>query len=166
MDELQKQKVQTPKLPPTSLATRRRLSAASNAATAESVVTCYNIMLSHCPKDQSRCQRLADHLIDDGFSVLMTDASTASAQHDKCDCVIICLSEHSQHIEKAIKHTISVSNTKVILVKIQYFSTLVSGWLHQYMIGKLCHYLYGSDDYFNVEYDKLMLKVVRNPFLL
>jgi hypothetical protein len=169
MNELQKQKVQTLKVIPPNSAVRRRPSTASTAATTKSVVTttitCYNIIISHCPKDQSRCQRLADRFIDDGFSVLMMDASTALIQYDKCDCVIVCLSEHSADIEKAIKNTISVSGNKVILVKLQYFNTLVSGWLHQYMIGKLCHYLYGSDDYFNMEYDKLMLKVVRDPFL-
>ncbi|CAF2078145.1 unnamed protein product [Rotaria magnacalcarata] len=151
LDTLQKQKLQ--------IQTALRLNPSTPRAAVN--ITCYNIMLVHNANDQARCQRVADRLIDDGFSVLMIDTSTAMASINKCDCIIICLSHHSQENEEAIASVVTGADAKVILTKIQYFNGSVSGWLHEYMIGKLCYYLYGSDSYFNLEYDKLMLEMLK-----
>ncbi|CAF3044956.1 unnamed protein product [Rotaria socialis] len=151
LDTLQKQKLQ--------IQTTLRLNSSTPRAAMN--ITCYNIMLVHNPNDQARCQRLADRLIDDGFSALMIDTATTMIPIDKCDCIIICLSHRSQENEEAIANAVNGADAKVILTNIQYFNTSVSGWLHEYMIGKLCYYLYGSDSYFNLEYDKLMLEVLK-----
>ncbi|CAF2971948.1 unnamed protein product [Rotaria sp. Silwood2] len=158
LDTLQKQKLQIQTtFQSNSVAHRRPLTASSTVTTN---TTRYNIMLSYCSKDQARCQRLANRLIDDGFSVLMVDRSTTRIKIDTYDCIIVCLSQYSQENDEAIKNVINESGTKIILAKVQYFNTSVSGWLHDYLIGKLCYYLYGSDNYFNLEYDKIMLEVL------
>ncbi|CAF4590513.1 unnamed protein product [Rotaria sp. Silwood2] len=82
LDTLQKQKLQIQTtFQSNSAARRRRPLTASSAATTTSIATaliitnttCYNIMLSYCSKDQTLCQRLANRLINDGFSVLMVE---------------------------------------------------------------------------------------------
>lgn len=148
-----------------SAAQRRRLGANSSTITMANINYC-NIMLLYCSEDKGRCQRLADYLIDDGFSVLMMDISTKLCQNNKFDCLIMCLSEQSYDVQESIKNTINQSDGKVILVKLKYFNTIIDGWLHDYLIDKLCYYLYGSDNYFNLEYDKLMLEMVRIPCFL
>jgi hypothetical protein len=124
-------------------------------------VPCYNIILNHTEADQKRCQRLADRLIDDGFSVLMVNTLTALKYIDKYDCIIVCLSENLQNNEDGLESVIMKSEGKLVLVKVEYFNTSVNGWLHYYIIGKSFYHLYGSDNYFNLEYDKLLLEVVR-----
>lgn len=94
----------------------------------------------------------------------MVDIVSAIGSIKKCDCILICLSHYTQDDDEAIKNLVDQADPKVVLVKIQFFNTSVSGWLHDYMIGKICYNLYGSDNYFNLEYDKLIAEVVRPYF--
>ncbi|CAF1053866.1 unnamed protein product [Didymodactylos carnosus] len=158
MDTLLKQLIQVQQTPRPSSAARLRPSA-STATT-----KCYNITLSSCPQDQIICQRLADRLMDEGFSVLIDlSDEEASSQIDKSDCVIMCLSENYQEndlCEKKAKYA-NDSRKKLIAVKIESYNTSIRGWLHDFMIGKLCYHLFGSESYFNLEYDKLLSKVLQ-----
>jgi hypothetical protein len=124
----------------------------------------YNIVVSYNRKDARRCQRLMNRLTEEGFSI-GTDSNSSEeeerSQMNKCDCIILCISEdyyqNSSCIEEA-KYAFQ-TDKKVFLVKIQ--NNPLMGWDYDLFEGKLFFHLFGSEDYFDLEYGRLLIELVR-----
>ena len=138
----------------------------SNYLTPRSGAKLYNIVLSYSSKDIRRCQRLINRLTEEGFS-LGIDANRNDKQRGdlsllmtRCDCIILCISENyymdSTCLEEA-KYAFQTAQP-VFLVKIR--SHPVLGWDYHLFEGKLFFRLFGSEEFFDFEYGRLLLHLV------
>ncbi|CAF3641303.1 unnamed protein product [Rotaria sp. Silwood1] len=126
----------------------------------------YNIVISYSQKDQRKCRRLINRLTEEGFSI-STDLNSADKQSDlysqmeKSDCIILCISENYYNnlscIQEA-KHAFQ-TDKKVFLVKIENIPLL--GWDNDLFEGKLFFQSFGSENYFDLEYGRLLLELLR-----
>jgi hypothetical protein len=122
----------------------------------------YNIVVSYNRKDIRRCQRLINRLTEEGFSV-GTDSTITELKSamEKCDCIILCISENYYQsfscIEEA-KYAFQMDK-KVFLVKIQNHSLF--GWDDDLFDKKLFFQSFGSENYFDLEYGRLLIELVR-----
>jgi hypothetical protein len=123
-------------------------------------------MLSYSKEDSIICHRLANRLIDEGFSVSINSNEINQFENlskkliKKSDCIILCISrnyfqneyckneaQYSQHIGKYI-----------IPIKIEYYQPIE--WLKDLIEKESYFQLYGSENQFNLEYEKILLKIV------
>ncbi|CAF3683750.1 unnamed protein product [Rotaria sordida] len=126
--------------------------------------TNFNIMLSYSQDDSIISHRLANRLIDEGFSVWMN--SNQSTEFDqilrkikKSDCIILCISENyfqNELCEKEAKYIDEIGKC-MIPVKVQYYEPIE--WLQKLIEKESYFQLFGSENHFNLEYDKLLLKI-------
>lgn len=130
------------------------------------MTTLYNIVISFNSKDLRKCQRLMKRLTEEGFSI-GTYLNTAKekrdlrSQMDKSDCIILCVSENYYESVSCIEEAKYAFQTdkKVFIVKIQ--SNPVLGWDSHLFEGKFFFYSFGSENYFDLEYGRLLLELVR-----
>ncbi|CAF3384110.1 unnamed protein product [Rotaria socialis] len=126
----------------------------------------YNVVVSNNRNDMKNCQRLINRLTEEVFSI-ETHSKVADEQHDLCSemdksaCIILCISgnyyENSSCISEA-KYTFQTDKT-VSLVKIQNNSIL--DWNSDPFDRKLFFNSLGSDLYFDLEYGRLLIELVR-----
>ncbi|CAF0878197.1 unnamed protein product [Rotaria sordida] len=131
----------------------------------ESISTsaCYNIMLSYCQEDSTISHHLGDRLIDEGFSVWidLIGSNDSFLQINKSECIILCISEN--YIEnKFSQNTVEYMKQMgkhIILVKVQ--NCILSDWLQQLIPNEIYFQMFGSENYFDLQYDKLLLKILQ-----
>ncbi|UJR07649.1 hypothetical protein I4U23_011937 [Adineta vaga] len=128
----------------------------------------YNIMLSHSVKDWSVAESLATRLVHDGFNIWMKSIDgTASFQQisrkmNKSDCIILCISNNYFEDELCKKEATYADETGkiIIAVKIQNYDPI--NWLQKLLTQNGTYFqLFGSEHNFNMEYDKLLLKIMQ-----
>ncbi|CAF4084437.1 unnamed protein product [Rotaria sp. Silwood2] len=124
---------------------------------------CYNIMLSYCQEDSIISQRLADRLIDEGFSVWidLIESNDTFSQINKSECIILCISEN--YVENKFSlNTVEYAKQMgkhIILVKVQNYTS--NDWLQQLIPNEIYFQLFGSENHFDLQYDKLLLKILQ-----
>ncbi|CAF4688533.1 unnamed protein product [Rotaria sp. Silwood1] len=134
----------------------------NNISTISSSI-CYNIMLSYCQEDSIISHRLADHLIDEGFSVCidLIGSNDTFSQINKSECIILCISENyvenkfSQNTVEYVKQM----DKHIILVKVQNYT--LNDWLQELIPNEIYFQLFGSENHFDLQYDKLLLKILQ-----
>ena len=127
--------------------------------------TDFKIMLSYSSEDSIISRRLADRLIDEGFSVWMKsnqsiEFNQMSRKINRSDCIILCISENyfqDELCEKEATYAEQIGK-HIILVKVQNFHPIE--WLHKLIEKQSYFQLFGSENHFNLEFDKLLLKIV------
>jgi hypothetical protein len=125
--------------------------------------TDYNIMLSYSREDSIISHRLANRLIDEGFSVGINSNQSIEeilTKMDQADCIILCISRNyfqDELCEKIAKYSEEIGKS-IIPVKIEYYQTIE--WLQKICEKESYFQLFGSDYHFNLEYQKLVLKIV------
>jgi hypothetical protein len=127
--------------------------------------TCYNIMLSYSQEDSIISHRLATRLIDEGLSVWMNSNQAIEFDQilrkiNQSDCIILCMSENyfeDDLCEKEAKYADQIRKN-IIPVRIRNYEPIE--WLRNIIKNESYFQLFGSDNHFNLEYDKLLLKVV------
>ncbi|CAF2676147.1 unnamed protein product [Rotaria sp. Silwood2] len=125
----------------------------------------FNIMLSYSPIDSIISHRLANRLIDEGFSVWMNSNQSKEFNEilrkiNKSDCVILCISENyfeDELCEKEAKYADEIGKS-FIPVKVQNYEPIE--WLQKLIEQQSYFQLFGSENHFNLEYDKLLLKIL------
>lgn len=125
----------------------------------------YTIMLSYSPDDSIVAQRLANFLIDEGFSVWLNlnrsrDYEENFKMINKSYCIIICISKnyfHDKSCEQEVKYAKQIGKC-IIPVKLQNYEPIE--WLEKLIEKESYFQLFGSENHFNLEYDKLLLKLV------
>lgn len=125
-------------------------------------INLYNIVLSYHRRDIRKCQRLINQLTDEGFSIgIDEEKRDIRSQMMKSDCIILCISENYYEncacIEEA-KYAFE-TNKKVFLVTFQNISSL--GWNNDLFEGELFFQLFGSQYHFDLEYERLLIELVR-----
>ncbi|CAF2619797.1 unnamed protein product [Rotaria sp. Silwood2] len=154
----------TPSIERSSSAAIRSEQLATKAAI-EQVKVC-NVMLSYCQEDSRKCQCLINKLTEEGFSI-WADSVIAEQQRDifsqidKSTCIILCISENyyeSMSCEKEARYAFQ-SGKQVFLVKIQNHPLI--GWQREVFEGKLFFQLFGSENHFDLEYEKLLLEILQ-----
>ncbi|CAF1440926.1 unnamed protein product [Rotaria sordida] len=124
--------------------------------------TLYNIVVSYSKNDKRKCQRLINRLSEEGFSIGTTEEQVdLCAQMDKCDCIILCISENyyeNDLCRDEAKYAFQ-TDKKVFLVKIQ--SCPILGWDNNLFEGKLFFHSYGSNYYFDLEYERLLIQLLQ-----
>ncbi|CAF4193216.1 unnamed protein product, partial [Adineta steineri] len=132
----------------------------------ETSSACYNIMLSCSSKDLIVSKSLANRLVEEGFSVWMNSKQTTTFDQmckkiNKSDCIIFCISKHyfeDQLCKKITKYADKIGK-HIIFVKIQNYEPIE--WLQKLTQKDSCFQLFGSDNNFNLECDKLLLKILQ-----
>ncbi|CAF4682736.1 unnamed protein product, partial [Rotaria sp. Silwood2] len=123
-----------------------------------------NIMFSYSPIDSIITHRLSNRLIDEGFSVWMNSNQSKEFNQilrkiNRSDCVILCRSENyfeDELCEKEAKYA-DETGKSLIPVKVQTYEPIE---LLQKLIEQQSYFqLFGSENHFNLEYDKLLLKI-------
>lgn len=118
-----------------------------------------NILIIYSPKDSIISHRLANRLIDDGLSVNINSNQTVR-KIDKSTCIILCISENyfqDELCEKQAKYADEIGKN-IVLIRVEYFQPIE--WL-QKLIEKHSYFqLFGSENHFNLEYEKILLKIV------
>ncbi|CAF3480718.1 unnamed protein product [Rotaria socialis] len=130
----------------------------------ETLFVDYTIMLSYSPDDSIVSQRLANFLIDEGFSVwLNLNQSRNNEEHfemvNKSYCIILCISKnyfHDKLCEQEAKYANQIGKC-IIPVKVQNYEPIE--WLEKLIEKESYFQLFGSENHFNLEYDKLLLKL-------
>ncbi len=120
----------------------------------------YNIVVSYSQKDARRCQRLINRLTEEGFSIGTDPNSDKHSQMDKCDCIILCISENYYQSSLCIEEAKYAFKTdkNVFLVKIE--NNPLMGWDYDLFEGKLFFHCFGSEEYFDLEYGRLLIELV------
>jgi len=125
------------------------------------------IMISYSREDSIVSHRLANRLIDEGFFVwINSDQSIEfekiSKKIHKSSCIILCISENYYQNSLCLEEAKYAFQTdkKVFLVKIQ--NNPLLGWDYDLFEGKLFFHSFGSEDYFDFEYGRLLLELVSN----
>jgi hypothetical protein len=151
---------------------RRRSTARTEIADSASIIPssiCYSIMLIYCQEDSVISHRLANRFIDEGFSVWIDSIESKDifSQINKSECIILCISDNyfgNELCENGAKYAIQIGK-HVIPVKVQ--NCMSIDWLQQLIPDELYFQLFGSDYHFDLQYDKLLLKLVSiRSFLL
>ncbi len=140
-------------------------SARLHSGTAIEQTDAYNIMFSYCQQDTRKCQHLIKRFTDEGLSlwtepVVADQQRDVSSQIDKSDCILLCISENyyeSQSCEKEARYALKTGKP-VFLLKIQNHPLI--GWQRELFEGKLICQLFGSENYFDLQCDNLLLKIV------
>lgn len=125
----------------------------------------HNIMLSYSQEDSIISHRLATRLIDEGFSVWMhsnqaTEFDQIFEQINQSNCIILCTSRNyfeDALCEKEAKYADQIGKN-IIPVRVQNYQPIE--WLRKLTEKESYFQLFGSDNHFNLEYDKLLLKIV------
>jgi hypothetical protein len=126
-------------------------------------------MISYSQQDSRLCQRLINRLIEEGFSiwaepVINEQQRNVHSQIDKSDCVILCVSQNyyeSQSCEKEARYAYQTGK-QVLLIKIQ--NDPLIGWQRELFENKLFFQLFGSEDHFHLEFDNLLINIVKIVF--
>ncbi|CAF3163547.1 unnamed protein product [Rotaria sp. Silwood2] len=143
---------------------QRLNSASTHSARSENMRmgTLYNVVVSYSQNDKRKCQRLINRLSEEGFSIGTTEEQVdLCSQMDKCDCIILCISENyyeNDLCRDEAKYAFQ-TNKKVFLVKIQ--SCPILGWDNNLFEGKLFFHSYGSNYYFDLEYGRLLIQLLQ-----
>jgi hypothetical protein len=103
--------------------------------------------------------------MEEGFSVwaepiFVEQDRDVSSQMNKSDCIILCISEHSyecQSCEKEANYAFQTGK-QVLLVKIR--NDPLIGWQREVFEGKLFFQLFGSENHFDLEFERLLLEIV------
>jgi hypothetical protein len=127
--------------------------------------TGYNIILSYSPKDSITSHRLANRLIDEGFSVWINSNQSIELDEifqkiNQSNCIILCISKNyfqDEFCEKQAKYAQQIGKN-IIPIKVEYYQPIE--WLQKLIEKESYFQLFGSDNHFNLEYDKLLLKIV------
>ena len=131
----------------------------------------YNIMLSYCQADIRNCQHMLTRFDQEGLSVwaepgIGEHQRDVLSQIDKSDCIILCVSENyyeNLSAEKEARYTLQTGKP-TFLVKIQNDPLL--GWQREVFEGNVFYQLFGSKNHFDLNFDKLMLEIVRTRIWL
>ncbi|CAF2078725.1 unnamed protein product, partial [Rotaria magnacalcarata] len=124
---------------------------------------CYNVMISYCQQDSIISHRLADHLIDEGFCIWigLLGSDETFSQVNKSECVLLCISQDyfdnafSQNTIEYVKQT----GKQIIYVKTQH--CMLNDWSKSSISNDTYFQLFGSKNYFDLQYDKLLLKILQ-----
>lgn len=125
----------------------------------------HRIMVSFCREDKRLSQRLVNRLTDEGFSVwappIDIDQHRDSASRmDKADCIILCTSENSSRnlsSEKEVNYAYRM-NKLILPVKIQ--NDGLCDWQREVFHGKEFYHLFGSEHYFDLEFERMLIEIV------
>ncbi|CAF3817201.1 unnamed protein product [Rotaria magnacalcarata] len=125
----------------------------------------YTIILSYSPADSIVSQRLANFLIDEGFSVWLNLNQSRNYEENfkminRSYCIILCISTnyfHDKLCEQEAKYANEIGKC-IIPVKVQNYEPIE--WLEKLIEKESYFQLFGSENHFNLEYDKLLLKLV------
>ena len=122
------------------------------------------IILSHSLADLTVCRRLATRLTEEGFSVGMRSHCSDSRlpEIDQSELIIVCISESYLEDELCYREATYAyeSGRNIIPIRVQYCQSMQ--WF-QSIVEKyacVCLPLFGSDEHFNLGYDKVLLKIV------
>ncbi|CAF3683782.1 unnamed protein product [Rotaria sp. Silwood1] len=126
----------------------------------------FNIMLSYSPNDTIISHRLANRLIDEGFTIWINSNQSIEFNQilkeiNKSDCIILCISENyfeNELCEKEAKYANEIGKS-MIPVKVQNYEPIE--WLYKLIEKESYFQLFGSENHFNLEYDKLLLKILQ-----
>ncbi|CAM4742927.1 unnamed protein product [Rotaria magnacalcarata] len=124
----------------------------------------YTIILSYSPADSIVSQRLANFLIDEGFSVWLNLNQSRNYEENfkminRSYCIILCISTnyfHDKLCEQEAKYANEIGKC-IIPVKVQNYEPIE--WLEKLIEKESYFQLFGSENHFNLEYDKLLLKL-------
>ncbi|CAF1388528.1 unnamed protein product [Rotaria sordida] len=130
------------------------------------MIKLYNIVINYSQNDLRKCKRLINRLTEEGFSVgtyseITEEKHNLYSQMDKSDCIILCISENyyrNLQCIDAAKYAFQ-TDKKVFLVKIQ--NNPLLGWDNNLFEGKLFFHSFGSDNYFDLEYGRLLVELLR-----
>lgn len=128
-----------------------------------SLPICYNIFLSYCQEDSKIVHHLSEHLMNEGFSIWIGQLGSddAFSQINKSECIVFCLSKHffeNQFSYNTVEYAKQL-NKQIIYIKTQHCPS--NDWLLPTFISNEFYFqFFGSEDHFNLEYDKLLLKLV------
>ena len=119
----------------------------------------YNIRLSYSEEDSKIANRLANRLMEEGFAVSM-EFEEMTKKIARSDCVILCLSENYFRNTRCQQEANEAQQIgKAILpIKVQYYQPI--DWLKKLIEKQSIFHLYGSENQFNFEYEKILLKLV------
>jgi hypothetical protein len=109
--------------------------------------------------------RLANRLIDEGFSVWINSNQLIEFDQilrkiNQSDCIILCISRNyfqDELCKKEAKYAEQIGKF-IIPVKVEYYQPIE--WLQKLIEKDSYFQLFGSDNHFNLEYEKLLLKIV------
>ena len=123
-------------------------------------------MLSYDRKDVRKCQRLFNRLAEEDFSVGIESNRVENqrriySEMDKAECIILCISENYYRNLSCVEEAQYACQTdkKFFVVRIEYHTLF--GWDYDLFEGKLFFRTFGSDNYFDLEYERLLVELVR-----
>ncbi|UJR16812.1 hypothetical protein I4U23_003711 [Adineta vaga] len=150
-----------------NLATAKYLRMSKIGRSSSVPVNNYNMMLSYCEKDTKRCQQLIKRFTEENLTVWaepIVDGQLrdSSSQTNKSECILLCISEYyyeSHLCEQEARYALQTGKP-VLLLKIR--NDPLFGWQRELFRDKLFLPLFGSEHYFNLQIDNLLLKILRS----
>ncbi|CAF1314178.1 unnamed protein product [Rotaria sordida] len=130
----------------------------------------YNIYFSYCQNDQTFCNRIKNYLVSESYSIYETSTNTTSLQSfmDKSDVILIAFSENYSNNKQSIAElNYAKSINKLLIPFVIRNNTEDSYWLSSLTVNELFYDLFDCEidlefyDDFDLEYDKLLCKLLR-----
>jgi hypothetical protein len=119
-----------------------------------------NVMLHCSSKDSMMDERLFNRLTTDGFRV--TRPSSSSEEN----LIVFCISDQALDDDHFREILIAANESGKKLIPLQIEPYRTTQWLRK-LIGHQCVFrFYGSNEYFNLQYQKLVLKIVSTDITL
>jgi len=122
----------------------------------------YNLMISYAPETAEISQRLVKCLSDDGFSISNNDLNRIKRKIKKSDCILVCLSEdfiQTEFYRDQINYAEKLGKI-LIPIKSQFIRT--NNWLEKLIQQHSLFNLFGSENNFQFQYDKILLKILNS----
>ncbi|CAF0840224.1 unnamed protein product [Adineta ricciae] len=124
----------------------------------------FKIVLSYALEDSRVCEQLRTHLVNEGFFVWMRSDSSdkSSSKIERSNLVILCLSENYFRDQNCIDEARCAyeKHKSIIPIKVEYCQPIRS--LRQIIDQETCFSFFGSREYFNLQFDRLLLKIFQN----
>ncbi|CAF0947397.1 unnamed protein product [Adineta ricciae] len=122
------------------------------------------IVLSYALEDSRVCEQLRTYLVNEGFSVWMRSDSSdkSSSKIERSNLVILCLSENYFRDQNCIDEAKCAyeKHKSIIPIKMEYCQPIRS--LRHITDHETCLSFFGSREYFNLQFDRLLLKIFQN----
>ncbi|UJR07881.1 hypothetical protein I4U23_012163 [Adineta vaga] len=139
-----------------------RLSIDQNAL--KSIPNSFKIVLSYAIDDAAICQQLRTCLTNEGFFVWMRSDSSENSfpKIDRSDLFILCLSTNYFNDRNCIEEAKYAyeKQKNIIPIKVEYCQPI--RLLRKITEQQICLPFFGSQDNFNLQFDKLLLKIFQN----
>ena len=119
----------------------------------------FNILFSYSEEDSKMAHRLANRLMEEGFAVSM-GLEESLKKISRSDCVILCLSENyfrNTRCQQEANYAQEIGKA-ILPIKVQYYQPI--DWVKKLIEKESIFHLFGSENQFNFEYEKILLKLV------